>query len=187
MRRKVTTCLVRIASFLGAASFLASFLSCGTAHAYTPPTPEKYTWRDSWTLYPQDADLRLARRMSIHKKTEPHYLQEWENGSAVLFPVHISEAGSYSINITYSRHSVMKKTLSVGVFVLDEPTLHSMLDAHAHVYAEIPATQNRQDFVYMTLGVLTLPQGTVYLLFTNADDSPHEYVMNLQQVSLEKQ
>ncbi len=182
MLKKLTT------YFIFTASFLASLIPFSTAHAYTPPVPEKYTWRGSWTLYPQDADLRLARKMNINQQAEPPYLQEWEDGSAVLFPVHISEAGNYTINITYSRYSVMKKkTLIVGVFALKEPNVHSMLDAHSHIYTTIAATKDRNHFVQIPLGTLALPQGTIYLLFTNKDRSPHEYVMNLQQVHLEKQ
>ncbi len=178
MRKHLTTCLL--------VPLLASFLPFSTAHAYTPPVPERYTWRDSWTLYPQDADLRLARHISLHTKTQPHFLQEWENGSAVLFPVHISEAGAYHISITYSRQSVMQKSFTVGVFVLNEPTLHSMLNASSHFYAELPITKDWTEFTQKTLGTLTLPQGSMYLLFTNKEHFPHEYVMNLQQVRLHK-
>ncbi len=169
------------------APLLASFLPFSTAHAYTPPVPEKYTWRGSWTLYPQDADLRLARSISLHTKTEPHFLQEWESGAAVLFPVHISEAGTYSISITYSRQSVMQKSFTVGVFVLKNPTVCSMLEANPHFYAEIPITKDWTDFTQKHIGTLTLSQDSVYLLFTNKDHAPHEYIMNLQQVRLNKE
>ncbi len=169
-------------------SFFASFTPISAAHAETPPEPEKYTWRGSWTLYPADADLRFARTVNIQKKAKPHYLEAWENGSAVIFPVHISEAGTYSISITYSRFSVMKNTFSIGVFILEEPTIHSMLNTSAHLYAELSTTgESWDDFTQKTLGTLVLPQETVYLLFTNKDHFPHEYVMNLQQVQLQKQ
>ncbi len=181
MIKKITACL------LCTASFLAPLTHCGTAHAYTPPVPERYTWRENWTLYPKDADLRLARNISLHTQTQPHYLQEWENGAAVLFPIHISEAGTYSISITYSRQSVMQKSFTVGVFVLESPTMHSLLNASTHFYAELPITKDWTDFTQKNIGTLSLPQGSVYLLFTNKDHAPHEYIMNLQQVHIKKQ
>ncbi len=178
MKTYVTICLL--------VPFLASFLPFSTVHAYTPPVPERYTWRDSWTLYPKDADLRLARSISIHAEAKLHYLQEWESGAAVLFPVHISEAGTYHISITYSRQSVMQKSFTVGVFILEDPTMHSILDASPHFYAELPITKSWTDFTQKTIGNLTLPQGSMYLLFTSKEHFSHEYVMNLQQVHLHK-
>ncbi len=176
-----------VSHFIYMVTFLALLMLAGAVHAETPPEPGKYTWRGSWTLYPKDADLRFARRMSIQKNTQPHYLHEWENGSAVMFPVHISEAGTYNISISYSRYSVMQKVFIVGVFALKEPMMHGMLDASAHFYAELSVTKGWSDFQQKTIGTLTLPQGTAYLLFTNKDTFPHEYVMNVQQVQLKKQ
>ncbi len=163
-------------------TFFSSYF-VSTSHAYTPPEPEEYTWRGSRTFYPKDADLRLARNVTLSTGKELPYLGSWDNGAVVMFPVHISEAGVYDISIVYSRYAVMNKVLRVGFFAMEEPMALSLLDKIPHFYADIASTGDSwQDYKEVKVGSLALVKGTIYLAITNVDASPHEYIMNLRQV-----
>ncbi len=168
-------------------SLFTFFSSCfiSIAHAYTPPTPEEYTWRGSRAFYPKDADLRLARNVTVASGKDLPYLSSWDNGAIVMFPVHISEDGVYDVSIVYSRYAVMQKVLRIGVFAMPEPMALSLLDKIPHFYADITTTGTTwQDYKEVKIGSLALAKGTTYLAITNADASPHEYVMNLRQLRL---
>ncbi len=156
------------------------------AYAYTPPVPEKYTWHNKWTLYPADADLRFARDMYINRKSEPNTLSSWENGAVVMFPIHISEAGNFEISIEYNRHATMKQDLSLAIIITENPTLYSISENTGIISTTIETTEGLENFTYKKIGTLSLPKGSMFLMVTNKESSPHEYIMNLSKIYLER-
>ncbi len=173
--------------FIYSISCLAFFmLFTSKAHAYTPPTPERYTWHESWTLYPKDADLRFARNMYINRKSEPNTLTAWENGAVAMFPIHISEDGNFEISIEYSRHALLKQNLDIAIIITQSPTLYSISENSGKISTNIKTTETIDSFTYKKVGSLSLTKGSFFLMITNEENSPHEYIMNLSKIYLER-
>ncbi len=164
--------------------FLLLFVA--KASAYTPEVPKSYLWHDDWTLYPHDADLTFARDMFFERKNEPQALASWENGSIVMFPIHIKEAGKFEISIEYSRKGTLKKNLDIAVIITKEPTLYSIIENIGTISANIENTESVDSYINKKIGTLSLPQGSWFLMITNKENSPHEYVMKLSKVHLKR-
>ncbi len=138
-------------------------------------------------LYPSDAILRFTTDVIKQKDEQGYNLGGWKNGAVVMFPVEISQEGTYSISFEYSRNAAPGHDVTLGVFAIRKPILLDIRDSFSYFYVDLPSTGDSwNNFVLKKVGTLTLPAGKSYIVISDKNYSPTHYVMNLRKLHLDK-
>ncbi len=138
-------------------------------------------------LLPEHASIRDSSGVIIEPHYPPYNLGGWRSYDKVIFPVRNVEAGTYAIQLVYSKQAYDGSTGDLIIYASDSRD-RKFSPEMPHTVAFLPPTgRDWSKYREISVGTITLPQGGVYLIFEDKDKNRGEYVMNLREVHLLKQ
>ncbi len=137
-------------------------------------------------LYPKHADFSFASGVIVEPYAPPYNIGGWNTSSEIIFPLQLEEEAVYTVSLLYSKQASDGSEAPLRVEVLQDK-LGVAEGEKAAFSVDIPSTgPDWSTYKELHIGEIRLPAGKSFLFFKDAEENPHQYVMNLREVRLSK-